>query len=91
MSHMTSAHARRILAILMEGGFAKLLLPTLAAYQAKRAITIAKSRSGISGRLSFHELEREDGQTELSVSLLIKPDPFTLLTDEEDFQDEFPR
>ena len=80
MSQLTAAHARQLLAALKEGGFVKISPPTLAVHQAKRTITVAKSREGINGRLSFHELELEDGTSELSLSLLLKPAPFNLLS-----------
>lgn len=72
---LTAAQARKVLAILQDTGFVKLRVPALSADSYRKALSVAKTRSAISGRLSFHIQEVEDGYAELSASLLLKEDP----------------
>lgn len=76
---MKAAEAREILALLRESQTVTMLVPDLAVAQVKKAISLAKARSTLRGRINFHEEpSHQEGLTSLSMTLLFKPSPYQI-------------
>ena len=77
---ITAKQARSLLSVVDTHGAVAIKIPSTTVDAAKRAITLAKTRSNLEGRLSYHQApEDTDGMTILSVTILKKPLPFEVV------------
>ena len=77
---ITTKQARSLLAIVDKQGAVAIKIPSTTVDATKKAITLAKTRSTLEGRLSYHQApEDTDGMTILSVTILKKPLPFEVV------------
>ncbi len=77
---ITAKQARSLLAVVDAQGVVAIKIPSTTVDATKKAITLAKTRSNLEGRLSYHQApEDTDGMTILSVTILKKPLPFEVV------------
>ena len=77
---LTAKQARSLLSVVDKHGAVAIKIPATTVDATKKAITLAKTRSNLSGRLSYHQApEDTDGMTILSVTILKKPLPFEVV------------
>lgn len=77
---ITAKQARSILSVVDKQGMVAIKIPSTTVDATKKAITLAKTRSSLEGRLSYHQApEDTDGMTILSVTILKKPLPFEVV------------
>lgn len=77
---ITAKQARSLLAVVDTQGVVAIKIPSTTVDATKKAITLAKTRSSLEGRLSYHQApEDTDGMTILSVTILKKPLPFEVV------------
>lgn len=77
---ITAKQARSLLAVVDTQGVVAIKIPSTTVDATKRAITLAKTRSSLEGRLSYHQApEDTDGLTILSITILKKPLPFEVV------------
>lgn len=77
---ITAKQARTLLAVVDTQGVVAIKIPSTTVDATKRAITLAKTRSNLEGRLSYHQApEDTDGLTILSITILKKPLPFEVV------------
>lgn len=76
---MKAAEARAVVALLRETQTVTMLVPDLAVDRVKAAISLAKARSTLRGRINFHaEPSHEAGLTSLTATLILKPSPIKI-------------
>ena len=76
---MKAAEARAILKHLEENFTVTMLVPDLAVDSVKRAISLAKTRSPLKGRINYHtEPSHQEGLTSLSATLIIHAPSVTI-------------
>lgn len=76
---MKAAEARAILKHLEENFTITMLVPDLSVDSVKRAISLAKTRSPIKGRINYHsEPSHQEGFTSLSATLVIHAPTVTI-------------
>ena len=69
---MKASQARALLKLLAEQGIITFKVPAAEAEKAKRAISLAKTRSTLDGRLRFSDPSpSDDGYSTITVSLLL--------------------
>lgn len=77
---ITAKQARSLLAVVDAQGVVAIKIPSTTVDATKKAITLAKTRSSLEGRLSYHQApEDTDGLTILSITILKKPLPFEVV------------
>ena len=77
---ITAKQARSLLAVVDTQGVVAIKIPSTTVDATKKAITLAKTRPSLEGRLSYHQApEDTDGMTILSVTILKKPLPFEVV------------
>lgn len=77
---ITAKQARSLLSEVDKHGVVAIKIPATAVDATKKAITLAKTRSSLEGRLSYHQApEDTDGMTILSITILKKPLPFEVV------------
>lgn len=77
---ITAKQARSLLSVVDKQGAVAIKIPSTTVDATKKAITLAKTRSSLEGRLSYHQTpEDTDGMTILSITILKKPLPFEVV------------
>lgn len=77
---MNAKQARALLSMVNEKGTIAIKIPAASVDAAKKTITLAKTRSKIEGRLSYHSVDEDDsGLATLTITLLKKPLPFEVV------------
>lgn len=77
---ITAKQARSLLAVVDKQGVVAIKIPSTTVDATKKAITLAKTRSSLEGRLSYHQApEDTDGMTILTITILKKPLPFEVV------------
>lgn len=77
---MNAKQARDLLKIIDEKGTIAIKVPLYSVESTKKTISLAKTRSALEGRLSYHSEPLDDsGLAILTITLLKKPLPFEVI------------